>query len=242
VLTLLTTVFLFAVPMPYHTHSEGVLWLPEEAIVRAGANGFFADFLVKPGSQVSAGEALIRSRDPALQAQLHRGEAKVAELEAAYTAEFASDQLKAQIVRDKLNAERASLTLARERNADLIVRAHTDGVFVAPESVDMPGRYYKKGELLGYVLGKARPLVRVVVPQESVDKVRLATDQVEVRLSESPMSALEGKVVREVPGADETLPSPALASQAGGETPTALREAKNKALRRALSVSMSRCR
>jgi putative peptide zinc metalloprotease protein len=25
--------FLLAVPMPYHSHAEGVLWLPEEAMV-----------------------------------------------------------------------------------------------------------------------------------------------------------------------------------------------------------------
>ena len=230
---LAASAFLVAAPMPYSTHAEGVLWLPEEAIVRAGANGFFAAFLVEPGTQVSAGDALIRCSDPALQAQLRRSEAKVAELEAAYTAEFASDQLKAQLVRDRLAAERASLALAQERAADLVVRARTPGVFLAPDSVDMPGRYYKKGEPLGYVLGKARPLARVVVPQEAVDKVRLATDGIEVRLSENPLSVLQGKVVREVPGGDEMLPSPALASQGGGDVPTDPREAKSpRALQR----------
>jgi putative peptide zinc metalloprotease protein len=114
-----------------------------------------------------------------------------------------------------------------------VTRAHTDGVFVAPEMVDMPERYYRKGELMGYVLGKARPLARVVVPQEAVDKVRLATDRVQVRLSESPLPVLEGRVVREVPAGDETLPSTALASQGGGEIATDPREAKvPKALRR----------
>ena len=32
--------FLLFVPMPYHSYAEGVLWLPEEDVVRAGANGF----------------------------------------------------------------------------------------------------------------------------------------------------------------------------------------------------------
>jgi putative peptide zinc metalloprotease protein len=220
-------------PMPYHTHAEGVLWLPEEAMVRAGANGFVGTFLVQPGTRVVQGDALVQCYEPAMKAQLRRSEAKVAELEAAYTAEFASDQLKAQLVRDKLAGERASLALARERAADLIVRAHTDGIFVVPDMADMPERYYRKGELMGYILGKARPLARVVVPQEAVDKVRLAAEHVQVRLSESPLPVLEGRVVREVPGGGEMLPSPALASQGGGEIATDPREAKGpKALRR----------
>jgi len=232
--------FLFVVPMPYHTYAEGVLWLPEEAMVRAGANGFLMSFLTEPGSRVSATEALFKCDDPALRAQLRRSESKVAELEAAYTAEFAADQVKAQIVRDKLEAERATLARVRERAADLLVRARADGVFVVPDSVDMAGRYYKKGELMGYVLGTARPLARVVVPQEAVDKVRLDTDRVQVRLSESPLPVLQGRVVREVPAGDETLPSPALASQAGGEVATDPREAKvPRALRRVFQFDVA---
>jgi putative peptide zinc metalloprotease protein len=54
-----------------------------------------------------------------------------------------------------------------------------------------------------------------------------------VRLVESPLAVLEGRVVREVPAGDEMLPSPALASQGGGEIATDPREAKSpKALRR----------
>ena len=231
--TLAFAAFLLIVPMPYHSHAEGVLWLPEEAIVRAGANGFLGSFLVEPGTRVAEGDALIQCYDPALTAQLHYNEAKVAELEAEYNAEFVSDQAKAQIVRDKLDSERASLTLIRERAADLVVRARTDGVLVVPQMVDMPGRYYRKGDPLGYVIGKAHPLARVVVPQDAVDKVRLATDRVRVRLAERPQAVLQGRVVREVPAGDETLPSPALAAQGGGEIATDPRETKNpKALER----------
>jgi len=231
--TLALTAFLLSVPMPYHSHAEGVLWLPEEAMVRAGANGFLGSFLVEPGTRVAEGDALIQCYDPTLTAQLHYSEAKVAELEAEYNAEFVSDQAKAQIVRDKLDSERASLALIRERAADLVVRARTDGVLVVPQMVDMPGRYYRKGDPLGYVIGKAHPLARVVVPQDAVDKVRLATDRVRVRFAERPQAVLQGRVVREVPAGDETLPSPALAAQGGGEIATDPRETKNpKALER----------
>ena len=69
---------------------------------------------------------MIQCYDPALSAQLRRSEAKVAELQAEYSAEFVSDRAKAQVVRDKLESEQANLALARERAVDLVARAKTE--------------------------------------------------------------------------------------------------------------------
>jgi putative peptide zinc metalloprotease protein len=218
--------FLVAVPMPYHSNVEGVLWLPEEAMVRASANGFLRELLVAPGAEVVAGEPLIQSNDPTAVAQLRRSEAKVAELEAEYAAQFVTDRGKAQVIREKLAAEQANLTLVRERVADLVTRARTDGVFIVPQVVDMPGRYHKRGELLGYVVGKSTPLARVVVPQEAVDRVRLTTDRIEVRPVDRPRLLLEGRVLRAVPAGGEYLPSAALGAEGGGDLAVDPRDSK----------------
>lgn len=232
--------FLLGVPIPYHTHAEGVLWLPEEAIVRAGADGFLQKFLVQPGTHVVVGQALTQSSEPALAAEVRRDQAKIAQLRAEYDTEFVTDQAKAQIVRDQLDSAQASLALVRERTADLVSRARVDGVFVVPGMVDMPGRYYRKGDLLGYVMGKARPLARVVVRQDAIDQVRLATDSVEVRLAEEPARVLQGHIVRQVPAGDEVLPSPALATQMGGDIATDPRDPKDpRALQRVFQFDVA---
>jgi putative peptide zinc metalloprotease protein len=129
-------------------------------------------------------------------------------------------------VHDQLESETAALDRARERAAALIVRADTDGIFMSPDAPDMPGRYYKKGELLGYVVDKSPPLARVVVPQDSVDVVRLATHGVRVRLVYRPDLVAEGKVVRYVPAGNEYLPSRALATEGGGQIATDPRDSK----------------
>jgi putative peptide zinc metalloprotease protein len=225
--------------MPYHSYAEGVLWLPEEDIVRAGASGFFDSVLAQPRSEVVKGDPLMKSHDPTLQAELRRSQGKIAELQAEYATAFVSDQTKAQIVKDKIDSESANLGLIRQRAAELVARAGADGVFVVPEAADMPGRFYKKGEPLGYVIGKARALVRVAVRQDAIGQVRLATDRVRLRLAESVPTVLEGRVVREVPAGDETLPSPALASQGGGDIATDPRETKSpKALQRVFQVDV----
>jgi putative peptide zinc metalloprotease protein len=216
-------VFIVAVPVPFRSQAEGVVWLPEEALVRSGGGGFVRTLLAEPGSRVSRGAALIESRDPALEAQMALSEARVAELEASYAAQFMVNPSQADILRQQLRTEEAALDRVRERAAGLIARAGSDGVFVAPQALDMPGRFYRKGEMLGYVTDKADKadkapmLARVVVTQGEVDVVRLATDKVQVRLAQSMDRLLEGRIVRQVPAGESRLPSRALARQGGGQ-------------------------
>jgi putative peptide zinc metalloprotease protein len=234
-------VLLVAVPMPYHSDAEGVVWLSEQAMVRAGASGFVERFLAQPGSRVASGDALMQTFDPALQAHLSLNQARVDELEAQYAADFVADRAKAQIVREKLESARAELARAEQRLGESIVRARSDGIFVAPQPGDMPGRYYRKGELLGYVIGKDEAqLVRVVVPQDAVDAVRIATDRVRVRLVGRPEDVTEGRIVRQVPAGEAYLPSRALAVEGGGRIATDPRDSRGpKALERMFQLDVA---
>ena len=81
-LILFASIGLFWLPAPLYTTTEGVVWLPESAKVRAGTSGFVRRLLVEPGRVVSFGEALIESEEPTLNAELEYLRAGVAELEA----------------------------------------------------------------------------------------------------------------------------------------------------------------
>jgi putative peptide zinc metalloprotease protein len=219
-------VLLTMVPVPFHTRAEGVVWLPEQALVRAGANGFLSSFLVEPGTWVTKSSGLIQSADPTLKAQVRESEAYVAELEASYAAAAVSNRVQAEVASQKLEQERAHLAELQSLSADLIARANADGIFMVPQQGDLPGRFFRKGDLLGYVLGTARPIVRVVVPQDAIDKVRLDLDDVHVRLVDEPGMTYQGHIVREVPAGEEYLPSLALAAEGGGEVATDPRDTK----------------
>ena len=80
-LVLLASIAMFWIPAPLHTTTEGVVWLPESANVRAGTDGFVRRLLIEPGHVVSLGDALIESDDPTLNAELEYLRAGVAELE-----------------------------------------------------------------------------------------------------------------------------------------------------------------
>jgi len=159
---------------------------------------------------------LIESVDPALTAEIRTGEAKVAELQAQYDNYFVTDRVKSQIAREVLEREQAALARARQKAAELIARAQIAGVFTVPRAVDLPGRFFRKGELIAYVIEPSQPLARVIVPQGEVDIVRLATREVEVRHSNRISEVVQARIVRQVPGGSDQLPSRALAHEGGG--------------------------
>jgi putative peptide zinc metalloprotease protein len=208
--------FVLLVPVPFRSQAEGVVWLPDEAVVRAGGNGFVETLLAEPGARVSAGAPLLRLHDPALDAEVALAEARLAEAEANYHAQFAIDPGQAAVLRERVWAEQAALTREQERAAAMLVLSRGQGTFHLPRAQDAPGRYYRKGEIVGYVTDRPPGVARVVVTQAEVDVVRQATRHVEVRLAHGLAQVIEGRLVREVPAGDQRLPSPALSVTGGG--------------------------
>ena len=171
-------------------------------------------------AQIADTDELVVLADPELGAKIAVSQGRLTELEAAYTAEAGSDRVKADVARKQVESERANLAALRQRSTDLVVRARTAGVFVAAQGADMSGRYYHKGDLLGWVIGPTPPVVRVAVLQDAVDRVRLDADRVRVRLLGHGGRVASARIVRTVPGGEEYLPSRAMASENGGDIPT----------------------
>ena len=208
---------LFLVPAPSWTNAQGVVSIPEQATVRAGAEGFVARVITPPGSQVQRGEPLVAVTDPVLEARIRILEARKEELEARYQSERDDKLVRAQMTLDQLKVIDAERLRALERSDALVMRSPADGVFALFAPQDLPGRFIKQGEHIGYVVADARMTARVVVPQQSVALVRGSTERVAIKLAERLSDTIPGRVMREVPRASDRLPSPALAQAGGGE-------------------------
>lgn len=212
----LLTLLVLLLPVPLRTRAEGVVWLPEEARVRAGADGFIAALLVPSESRVQRGDALIETRDPLLQAEARFLEARVRELEARLTALQFVDRSQAASTRTELESTRSAWRVAVEHLEALVIRSPTDGIFVAPEASDLPGRYLRRGEQVGWVAQHDRTLLRVVVSQADIGLVRTRMHGAEAALADWNVVPIPAQVIREVPAAGDQLPDRALGSSGGG--------------------------
>ncbi|WP_194470742.1 peptidase M50 [Bradyrhizobium sp. CCBAU 51753] len=207
---------LFWVPAPSYTTTEGVVWLPENAIVRAGADGFVRALAIQPGSLVTSGEKLVESEDPALVTGLEILRARVAELEAKLATERFTDRARAEITTTELDQARAELSTAADRVDRLIVRSRSDGTFAVMKAEDLAGRFLREGQQIGYVLASGSCIVRATISQSDIDLVRHRLRRASVVLSERLDEILAAEIIREVPAGHDDLPSKALGGAGGG--------------------------
>lgn len=211
--------FLFVLPVPYHTTVEGVIWPPEDTIIRAGASGFATRLLTGQGEQLSVGQAVLESDDPEITAKQEAQVAKIAEIQSQYDATWKDDPAMAGQLMETLRHETAALARITEERRNLTLRSPKNGQLLIHNPKDLLGKWLMKGDIVGYVQNDALPIVRVVVHQEDVDKVRLATEHVAIKLPQQIGDTWAAKVLREIPAADKQLPSSTLGQLGGGAIP-----------------------
>ena len=85
-----------------------------------------------------------------------------------------------------------------------------------PEASDLPGRYLRRGEQVGWVAQHDRTLLRVVVSQADIGLVRTRMHGAEAALADWNVVPIHAQVIREVPAAGDQLPDRALGSSGGG--------------------------
>jgi putative peptide zinc metalloprotease protein len=205
---LVVIMILFCMPFPSWTRTEGVVWAPEESLVRSRTSGFVS---------TKKGEILVECQDPILIAKVKVLKAQLRALQARYDAEINTNRVRARITKEEIANVRANLDREEERLNDLIISSPSDGVFILPDAEDLVGHYLRQGDLVAYVVDVCKPTIRVVVSHSDVDLVRQCNRGILVRFTEHLGQKFSAVIKREVPGALKHLPSTILSSVGGGE-------------------------
>lgn len=207
---------LTVIPMPSKTVAEGVVWLPEQAQLRAGTDGFVVSLVARDGERVRPGQLIAHLQDPPLVARHQTLQSRYDTLRTRYYESVMSNPLKAQDAEQAMQKIGPELAWVEERLSQLEVRAQVAGTLVVPRQADLPGSFMKRGALLGYVFSPDQVRIRAVVQERDVAQVRERTRGVDVLLAEDPWRPLRAAMSRETPAATHTLPSAALGDRAGG--------------------------
>ena len=208
---------LFIVPLPFGTVTQGVVWTPSGADLRAGVEGQVETLLAQPGAALVPGQQVVRMKDSLLDARVQLLQTQLREVELRYTAAEQSDRVQAQMLRQQVSYFQSELNDVRARRQALVVTTPVAGRFLVPMPRDLDGRYLRRGELIGYALDDDAAIVRIIVPQSEVELVRDDTRGVDLRFASQPMQVVHvAQVAREVPTATRQLPSAALSSVGGG--------------------------
>ncbi len=209
---------LFAVPAPHHATTQGVVWLPEEAHVRAGSDGMITAIATREGEEVVPGQLLVESAHPLLEAEVEQLSWRMRELQAEADAELRGDRVEREVSTLAMQEARERLMVQQQRLGQLDMRAGAEGRFMlaAAPAQDLPGRYVRKGDLIGYVTPGRADTARIAVAQDDFELVRGHLQDLRFRLANRPGESFDGTIIRAIPGGTYDLPSPALGAANGG--------------------------
>jgi putative peptide zinc metalloprotease protein len=207
---------IFVLPMPLWTTTQGVVWLPEQSMVRAGTDSELVEVLAPVGQPVDKDTPLVRGVDPFLEVKIDIYRARLMELYAVYNAQPLHKRVKRKMLKDEIELAKGDLRQAEEQAAKLLIRSPARGNFILIDDRNLTGRFVKQGELLGYIVTEHRPTIRAVVSQADIGLVRERVAKIEVRLAERPAMSLKAEIKRIIPAADLNLPSAALGTGGGG--------------------------
>ncbi len=204
-------------PVPSYTLAEGVVWQPDEALLRAQQTGFAGSLEVENNQRVEAGTLVLRLHDPFLEAEAKIALAKVKELRSQYRAMRVTDIVAAGIIKEAVGVAESELRHIHDKISSMSVTAFKSGKILLPEADDLPGRFIRQGELLGYILGNEPPTIRMAVSQNNIGQLRQRIDGISIRLASDPRRVYEAEIIRQAPEATNQLPSTALATIGGGK-------------------------
>ena len=119
-----------------------------------------------------AGATIVSLSNPQLTAEVGVAAATLATARARLRRAEVDDRARVEALRGEVQSRSAKLTEAERRVIALQVRANVAGRWLPKAETDLLGRYCKRGEVLGYVVGGPSAIVRAAVPQEDMDLIR----------------------------------------------------------------------
>ncbi|ASJ73796.1 M50 family metallopeptidase [Granulosicoccus antarcticus] len=218
VVPLLLVMMLFWLPVPNSSVVPGVVWIPDEAVVRVSSECDISDVFAQPGQNVKAGDTLFICKEPEAQARLHELVARVDELRVRRAGAAARDPLTLNTLDAELAASDAALADTRERIVAATLRATLDGLFDVVDTSALLGRSLDRGDVVGYVIPPTVRTVRLAIDEEWIVRFddRLKSVQLRVSGANGRARVYDTTVLRRTPKASHRVASAALSSYGGG--------------------------
>lgn len=230
----------FLLPMPSSTRAQGVVWVPTQAQVFAGATGLLHTQHVSAGEQVEAGDLLFSLSSPSLVAQYHTALSKRQALSVEHQAARTQDRDKTRQLAIDLASLDAEIERLEQRRAALNIRAQRTGVLALSSNQPIIGKLVKQGDLLAFLVDDTDLVVRAVIDQGAKGQVDRGVVRSTVRLADNFSKPLNSNIIQRVPAANNQLPSPLLAANGNSGIAVASQEGQElKTTERVFHVELS---
>lgn len=204
-------------PVALTSRADGVVWVPDQAQIFVGTEGFVDQLLVTSGALVEAGDPLMQMHNPELAVRVRVLQAQLKEFRLQRNADWLRRQARSQMTQIQIETLEGELLELQQKMATLLIRSQVAGRVVLLAENGLAGMFLQQGQLLGYVAKQDRLIVRSMVAQDNIGLIRQHETRAEIRLAERPGKQFSARIIRETPAASSALPSAALGTLGGGD-------------------------
>jgi putative peptide zinc metalloprotease protein len=212
---------IFIMPMPYTTLAEGVVWVPDDAVVRNETEGFVEELYTQDDAVVTAGQPILRLGNHELESEREQLATRISSNITAFNAALMQQPGLAVALQEEQEKLQQRMAELDDKLAHLTIISPVSGHLALPRSQDLEGRFLPRGTTLAHVVAPDKVVVRAVLPQADVDKLRRPPKHIDVRMAEDRLQPFEAHVGGHgAPAASFQLPSIVLGDRAGGSIVT----------------------
>ena len=210
-----------ALPLPKVTITDGIVWLPEQAVLRIDQACEVNRLHAEPGSEVSAGDRLFDCIDSEWDTEVRVLKADLAKLDAERAGLLLTDPARHQQLMSERNAILSRYELARKKLSLREVVARSAGQFLVEGSTDLQGRYLQANTVAGFVVPFDRRTIRVAMTQAEASWMDRGEQTIEVLVhgDDTSRQIFTSTITRRTPKASHQIAMPALTTLGGGSLP-----------------------
>lgn len=208
-------VIFFALPFPYYTTQQAIVWLPEKSIIRANESGHIQKIDFKT-NQIQPNQILFQLSNPDLVEKYELQKLQVEELDYKLRQASLDDLSERKKLEYQKQGAVQQLQQYQYKIKQLEVNSAVAGKWFTKDAIELTQRYYKRGDIIGYVINQPAQIVRSAVLQQDYDLIHTRLKGIEIRFKNHFNTIYTGKIIRSTPQTQKKLLSSALGSQAGG--------------------------
>ncbi|MFC1634170.1 hypothetical protein ACFL5Z_04960 [Planctomycetota bacterium] len=211
--------------MPDHCRVEGVVEPINLAIIHTESDGFVSEFLPSDQVVTLGGSPLIKSVNPALQAEKKGLMAELHGLQIKRRVAQMQEIAVAQIFTEQIQALQEKIARVDFQISSLHLKPVFSGLWISPDIEKSKGIYLHRGEQIGLIAGLDNVRIRATAKQKlAALLVDQAYERLEIRVKGRPGVMLTGQIEAIFPSGQEVLPSEALGYAVGGSMPTIMQD------------------
>lgn len=208
---------LAGVPVPDRVRAMGVLEAVHYRQINSESDGRLVQVLVEPGTQVQAGQPLLRLGNAELDFEVRTARMQREQLLSQELRAISVSVADLEPLRRQREAVESVIAELEQRREDLVLRAPISGLWSVDPSEIGSGRWVARGAALGAVIDPSQWRFVAVLPQISTHLFDNEVRAVEIRLRGQEGLNLRAHSVSLVPFETGLLPSRALGMAGGGD-------------------------